>query len=489
MKALLKSQAEVNLTNSNGNQTSLHTAVAGGQCAAIGVLVEAGGGVNARGPKSYRPIHTACVIGSVEILETLIKYGADLECGSAYGRPINSPAKHGNDAAVVALLTAGSPVDYNPDNYDEFTPLQDAAMGGHAAVATTLLNNGADVNFVSVDGLTALHGAARNNHPDVVDVLMQAGAHPDVEAGEAGATPLHRAVLELAHESAFALLRQGASVDPLDAYGDTPLHIAARETAGKTGSYDMLEILLGWGADEHAVTLGGSTALAIAEYKIEEEWDDDESRPIRETDDYLALLRDSPAGRRWRRRGLVILGRAFPWKLRMGNSREGGEDAAGGSGAACIQALRQPGAGTAGSTSVWGRDADEGGNEKVPTLDCSCAAVDPVLTMTTEREIFYKQIVAFVCWALMIFGRAFPVLRMGNPGEGVEDAAGGSSTTCPPALRQTGAGTAGNTTPGGRDGDKGDNASFSAIGDFRAAMGSLLEMEEDDVFRKIVMFL
>lgn len=169
-------------------------------------------------------------------------------------------------------------------------------MWRRATVGTTLLNNGADVNFVSADAFTALHGAVAKNHPGVVEIILQAGADAEHEADEDAVTPLHRAVVKLAHESAVVLLKHGAKIYSMDAYGNTPLHKSVKETSGKTGSYDMLEILLEWGADEHAVTLGGSTALSIAEYK-EEEWDGDESRSIREADDYLALLRDPPARR------------------------------------------------------------------------------------------------------------------------------------------------------------------------------------------------
>lgn len=45
MKALLKGRADVNLENSKG--TALHAAVAGKQCAAINLLVDAGGNMHA----------------------------------------------------------------------------------------------------------------------------------------------------------------------------------------------------------------------------------------------------------------------------------------------------------------------------------------------------------------------------------------------------------------------------------------------------------
>lgn len=121
-----------------------------------------------------------------------MKNGAVLESTCVYGRPINVVAKHGSNDIVVALLAAGSPVDDNPDVFCSCNPLQDAARGGHTTVATTLLANGANVNFGSVSCWTALHVAAAQNHADVVDLLAHAGADLDPVAGEDTETRLHR---------------------------------------------------------------------------------------------------------------------------------------------------------------------------------------------------------------------------------------------------------------------------------------------------------
>ena len=104
-----------------------------------------------------------------------MQYGADLEeiGGYVHGRPINVASRHGTGDVVVALLAAWNPVDYNPVKSNGLTPLQDAAAGGHVAVAETLLANGANVNFQSDGVWAALHSAARENHADVVGVRMR----------------------------------------------------------------------------------------------------------------------------------------------------------------------------------------------------------------------------------------------------------------------------------------------------------------------------
>lgn len=131
--------------------------------------------------------------------------------------------------------------------------------------------------------------------------------------------------MELSHESAFALLKHGANVNAENDSGDTPLHLAAQITAGKKGSYDMLEILLGFGAEEHVVNVAGCTALVLAEYNIEWNKDlDDPSRQIRETDDCL-----NSAARLSRRQAVASPGTGdprsrFPVEAPDGPSRRGG---------------------------------------------------------------------------------------------------------------------------------------------------------------------
>eukprot|EP00752_Nemacystus_decipiens_P009690 g8657.t1 len=128
------------------------------------------------------------------------------------------------------------------------------------------------------------------------------------------------------------------------------------------GSYDMLEILLKFGAVKHAVNVSGYTTLDVTDDAIDQFWKFGQGRQVHETDDHLTVFRGSRADRRWLRRGLVILGRVFPWKVRLGDNGEEAGDAAGGIDTAHLAALPQGEAGTTGNTAVAveGRDGGEG---------------------------------------------------------------------------------------------------------------------------------
>ena len=153
MRALLDASADVNFRDSNRRISSVHAAVDGDQCAAISVLVEAGCGIHALNGDCFQPIHVACARDKVQVLGTLLRHEADIGAVDFENRrPINVAAEHGSNAVVGALLAAGSYVDRNPDKRIVSNPLQGAAKHGHAYVVTTLLNNGADVNFEDNEG-------------------------------------------------------------------------------------------------------------------------------------------------------------------------------------------------------------------------------------------------------------------------------------------------------------------------------------------------
>ena len=105
------------------------------------------------------------------------------------------------------------------------SPVADAAMRGDATAVQALLAKGADVNAPQGDGMTALHWAAHNGDVSLAGILLDAGAN--VAAGT-----------RIGHY--------------------TPLHLAA-----KTGAGDIVEMLLGDGADAMARTEGAGAATPL----------------------------------------------------------------------------------------------------------------------------------------------------------------------------------------------------------------------------------
>jgi ankyrin repeat protein len=173
------------------------------------------------------------------------------------------------------------------------TALLFAAREGALASIQVLVKAGADLNLTEPDGTNALVMALINAHYDAAAFLLDAGADPKV-ADKYGRTALYAAIdmnsLEPSvtrpapQESdktrpldvARSALARGAKVDsvllkttPGRGLSDDPdLILRAGATpfirAAKTGDVAAMQLLLDHGADPHAATKDGVTALMAA---------------------------------------------------------------------------------------------------------------------------------------------------------------------------------------------------------------------------------
>jgi hypothetical protein len=106
-------------------------------------------------PYDRMRLHIAALWGDVEIVELLLRRGADPNVKDDNGQ----------------------------------TPLHIAALWGHVDVVRVLLEHRADPNAKDNDGKTPLHYAAEKGHVDVVRVLLERGADPRI-ADNRGHIPL-----------------------------------------------------------------------------------------------------------------------------------------------------------------------------------------------------------------------------------------------------------------------------------------------------------
>ncbi|KAJ4286235.1 hypothetical protein N0V90_013269 [Kalmusia sp. IMI 367209] len=124
-------------------------------------------------------LHIAAVQGYPQMVEMLIKAGADKDMKNTY-RPIMSAAVYGNFAAVRALLKAGAEPEY-VDSERSWRPLPGAAGYGYTACVEALLEDErTDLESVSPEG-TALFEAVDKGHHETCRVLLDKGADPDNE--------------------------------------------------------------------------------------------------------------------------------------------------------------------------------------------------------------------------------------------------------------------------------------------------------------------
>lgn len=207
----------------NWGNTPLHHAVDVDHTELVELLIKSGADVNARDLQRETPLHIAAQNGNREIAELLIKSGADVNDNKFY---INSP------------------------------PLHTALSFRNIEVAKLLIDNGADVNAKSKWGFTPLQLA---KSPEIAKILIDKGARLDAIDNE-GRTPLHTAISELWVDRPRIkfLIENGADVNAQDNTGRTPLYIAVLK-----GYYDIAEFLIQRGADLNVKDNDGNTPLNV----------------------------------------------------------------------------------------------------------------------------------------------------------------------------------------------------------------------------------
>lgn len=207
-------------------------------------------------PVTLKPLGEPYEFWHGSVLKIILYGGYPAEINSATGWTPLHEAAWGGHAAIIRLL---KDADIEAQTRYGWTPLQMAAYNGHEAAAQALVDAGADVNARNCYGWTALHAASISGHEPVVRVLLDNKADIESET-EYGWTPLFGA---LAHEGTMTiLLERGANLNANNGYGGTVLHRAAR-----AGLESAVKLLLSKGADRDIETVYGTTALQEATLK------------------------------------------------------------------------------------------------------------------------------------------------------------------------------------------------------------------------------
>ncbi|MEG4278418.1 ankyrin repeat domain-containing protein [Microcoleus sp. MON1_C1] len=287
-KLLIAKGADVNAKNKNG-LTPLHTA----RSKAIAqILLSAGAKVNikeenARNGKGTTLLHNAAKIGFKELVQQLIKDGANVAILDSEKRtPLHLAVDRGSQDIAELLIANGARV--NARNANGQTPLYRAIAIGHNEIAALLINNGTDVNNIDGSGTTPLHKAAHYGTVEILKLLIAKGAeiniqdnqtktpldiavdlklqdtvalliskNPDVNSEDKeGRTLLHIAVDFKLEDVAKQLIAKGAFVNAKNNLLQTPLHLAVAQ-----GSQDIAQLLIANGARVNVKNENGQTPL------------------------------------------------------------------------------------------------------------------------------------------------------------------------------------------------------------------------------------
>src|SRR5712672_497453 len=128
--------------------------------------------VNAFAADGFYPLGLAAFFGHREIVEFLLKNGADVNAAARNAQKVT--ALHGavarRDVEIVKLLLEGG-ADANAKQERGFVPLHDAAANGNLALVQLLVSHKARADARSEDGKTPGEMAAERGHGQVAEWL------------------------------------------------------------------------------------------------------------------------------------------------------------------------------------------------------------------------------------------------------------------------------------------------------------------------------
>ena len=163
---------------------------------------------NIKDSKGWSPIHRAIVTGHVEIMKLLIykSKGADLNTSSCSEHtPLTCAILKENLEIVEELIKSGADVD---KDYG-WTPLTMAIHKGNQEITILLTRNAANPNFFDSKNWTPISRAIEEENLEITKLLVDNGADVNMADGSSW-TPVNYAIFKGKKEIVITLLENGA---------------------------------------------------------------------------------------------------------------------------------------------------------------------------------------------------------------------------------------------------------------------------------------
>ena len=203
--------ANIDLQDREG-YSSLHYAAGNisDLCDVLDFLITNGADVNAFTNDKFTPLIIASNCNNLNVVNSLIKHGANIHLVDRYGRTALhysiTVVDHDSVTVLRSLIKNGA--DVNALTNDKCSPLMMSSLSGSVNVVTILVENGANMDIQNQDGDTALHYAvcATRNSSEVVHKLLTLGASH--LRNHKGLTPLLFASYTLKHSLVEELIQR-----------------------------------------------------------------------------------------------------------------------------------------------------------------------------------------------------------------------------------------------------------------------------------------
>ena len=190
VKLLLAEGKDPNQSDAAGGRTALHWAVRNGNIEIVDILIKGGADLNKGDQAGKTALSHAAESGKVDLTRKLIESGADVNKRDLVGgNSVLWAAGLGNADTLAIVVEAGGNVDVKDIN--GLTPLQWAAQTGKTDSMKILIDGGADVNATdSLNGESVLMRAARSGKTESINLLLDNGADPLIKT-KLGGNALH----------------------------------------------------------------------------------------------------------------------------------------------------------------------------------------------------------------------------------------------------------------------------------------------------------
>ncbi|XP_067653123.1 fibronectin type 3 and ankyrin repeat domains protein 1-like [Haliotis asinina] len=146
---------------------------------------------------------------------------------AATGLDLYDASRDGDLETVKRILAEGD-VDINYTGDWSRTPVMAAAVNGHSDVVEFLMGRGADVSLVDGYGRNVLHLACRGGDLETVKLILSLDLVDINSRGRNSRTPVLEAAWTGHRDVVEFLVGRGADVPLVDKWGDNVLHLACR---------------------------------------------------------------------------------------------------------------------------------------------------------------------------------------------------------------------------------------------------------------------
>lgn len=241
-------------------------AVSAGNEEAVDLFIKAGIPTDVKNDKAQTAVIIASEKGYANIVTALAARNRSVlqQADSTGATPLIIAARRGNETMVKTLMDNGADVNFIvPDSEGPANAIQavlDVAefKDEHMKILAYLMGKGADIRSRNASGRFPLLFAAERGWTMAAKLLIEKGADVN-ETDPGGNSPLMTAACRKHWELVQLLVAKGARINIAAPNGFTPLMCASR-----SGDPTILKVLLANGASINAKTTKGSTALIEA---------------------------------------------------------------------------------------------------------------------------------------------------------------------------------------------------------------------------------